>query len=426
MEMKTVVADGYKKVREEWGEEFIPSVRYIEYMASTMNKDISAWDFTAFLTDRKKPYLDKAKISRIFAERAFAVPVSTGSFAFEPDVAEKIATATNARANKEIEQLKAALSTRRSYVEQTQATLNGHLANLRLAADKVDRFVEVRDRKHVLQLEKLMGEGFWEFLGMQDHVITFATKNDLVLAYQNKTAGIDTKVNLGKFKAKLSLNSFTPTIHSHDNNVGWVSRIHPHVSNGSLCFGELGIPLRKMIEKGEIDNVMRMTQTLLTSYNPASVFVTIEKLFVSRTLKDKGLLTASNGYMFTEIGRRIFGALDAVNTGDVEKFSLAQVLEHANALLHGKWLKPARGKLVECEDPQKDHRPWMNVNNFVLAGDGPLGPFYSSFLTQEELVAQGYLEAGAEYTLGLFDSGYVREYQLRDGTPCTQYGKKKS
>lgn len=427
MEFQTVVADNYKTARESWGEESLNTIRYIEFMASTMRKDISKWDFTDFMTTNNKPYVDKSKINKIFTDKAMATDRNSASasltckpFTFDQDVTNKLLELTKTRGNNDLASWKSQIATIQTNMDSYLNNIRTQATNLRDFQRKINSHVAVGNTELVSQVEKVCSEGFWSFLGISGNNVELRTVNELVLTYHNKTAGINISVNLGRFKLQINFDSLIPTIHSFSNNIN-LGYFHPHVSRSVICWGELGNSLQAMVNRGEIGNILRLTQTLITSYNPASTFMDIERFYISRYMITEGL---SGPTVSHDSVNAIFNTLDRFNNKATKKLTIDQVLPFAKRLITGANLAMENNK-IKCVGGH--HYPPVNKNNLSFyetanLDDGNELPIYVKFHDAESY-ADANFDDDDEFELDTEDSNYHHYYELVDGTRCNSIGR---
>lgn len=110
----------------------------------------------------------------------------------------------------------------------------------------------------------------------KDNVIAFLTP-EIFLVYENRSAGIDSSVNLGRFRVIYQPNRARIHVLPYMNNVFCQGSYHPHVStDGDPCWGNAAAVYSEAMGKIKPSIALTALRTLLQTYNPESPYRTIE------------------------------------------------------------------------------------------------------------------------------------------------------
>ena len=131
------------------------------------------------------------------------------------------------------------------------------------------------------QVEKIHSESFWMFFNYTNGFISFVTRNDVILEH-NETVGdsvISRKVNMGKFVLALNCNSgLSFEVKKHSGNIICSGYYHPHIDgSGNVCLGNAGPSISQAYEKLDIHHIARVVAAILTTYNPDSPYLSLNR-----------------------------------------------------------------------------------------------------------------------------------------------------
>jgi hypothetical protein len=282
MNLKQIVADGAYTVFARMGEETkikqIEAVQYIKQLASTMEVNIDDWDIPATFGMRGNSlYTSRPEINKRFLERMQKVEVAAVQAA-TPTV-DPILAAVQAQANTLI---RSSILERIRTIEQQKNTalrrasdharqMNESIATA-FNAESSLRGMRRNEVDFAGQITAINAGGFWRFLNFTNNELVFVSTNDLLLRHRNVRSSIDVRVNLGKYKATVNVQTGRVQVFGHENNtgVGGNNRegvLHPHVSNGNICWGAAHEVAHRHITSYAFVPLMQLLANLLSDYN---------------------------------------------------------------------------------------------------------------------------------------------------------------
>jgi len=252
-------------------------VKYIMHLAETSQQNISLWDIDTLFKDpqNKKQSLELIKVKKDINAIFF-----------------KEAEKHKAEPNLMFDQLENSIKTSmensyRTEREERKKTLNRQINNeqnnLNYALNNVNNYLRniVTKKRELLKLDnvnytdKVMADlkevlkgNFYDVLSFENNVITFVTKNDVINSLIKPSAGLNLKVNLGKFKIKLNLTNMDMKIYTHMNNTISDGIYHPYVSNsGSICWGNVSDEAASKLASLDIKGSLILLAALLVTYS---------------------------------------------------------------------------------------------------------------------------------------------------------------
>lgn len=127
------------------------------------------------------------------------------------------------------------------------------------------------------EIMAILRDTFWEFHDFDGRCISFLTRTDVVLTEINPAAGLNIRLNMGKFRAALPLdNPGDLRVFPHSGNTLVNRYPHPHVGqDGWLCWGNASAQSANFAAAGQLSQLMRLLSSLLTSYSAEAPFVSL-------------------------------------------------------------------------------------------------------------------------------------------------------
>lgn len=165
--------------------------------------------------------------------------------------------------------------------------------NLKRWQHKLHHMTQAKDYSNLAkQIMIICNEGFWTFKGIKKHehddnkfFLQFYTTNDVILSDINPRAGLNLRMNVGKFLLEISarLNDMNMPyisrssywIYPYENNhlIGDLSSdrkiIHPYVNEDSLCEGNSYRAIKQARINNDLPMMMRVIFATLSHYSSA-------------------------------------------------------------------------------------------------------------------------------------------------------------
>ena len=282
MNLRETVRSGYKvfsRMQADKKKAHVEAIQYIELLANQTNTKMEPWDLLAVFGTGKgnELHTDKKEINQRFFKKCEEIKNKTPAevFALEQRVSEKIDQLTRDLADREKNRLQRDYD---SLVRSASTSFDAGTQYLVRAAEtkrKMDTF-ERRESPVPAQLTEVLGENFWDFHQLTGNFIELVTKNDTILTYKNPSAGIDLRVNMGKFLVSIDLTTFSLKVIRYTDNVYLNGYYHPHVNTGGgVCWGSAAITVTEKLPRGEIKDVLMLLASVLTNYNNDNPYVAL-------------------------------------------------------------------------------------------------------------------------------------------------------
>lgn len=245
------------------------TLNYIEQLASQTSTDISEWDFTPFAAC---PPDDRRAINKVFFhlkdERAQGLPAITITIQeVLADVAAETKKTTDARIKKLQGDHKAYLDESLVRYASAQNFLT-HAWNFK----KEEYALTARGSDYILtDINRVIAQGFWEYHDYANGVLRLATKVECIMSETNKAAGIDRRVNMGKYLARLNVKTMSLELHRYLQNplAPKGPYHHPYVgTDGQICWGNAASTAARHLASGQVFEVLNLLISLLVTYTP--------------------------------------------------------------------------------------------------------------------------------------------------------------
>lgn len=247
------------------------AVNYFEYLAATAGININSESVEDFLDKIKTQ--KKTDINQYFFKKYDGKKEPVDTMTTVNDISKSFKEFSDAKRKEDIDRLKAQLTNYRSSItkrnHETQR-LMGEYSEIRT---KYDILTDRKQDWFKIEIEKILGDPFWEYHGKGDDYIDFVTRGSIVL----KEPAANFTINFGRFRFRLGLPSFYLRGHKHELNLIYdpesdgSSIIHPYLVDGEeMCYGSGGDNAYRFQQDGELFKLMTLIKNTLTYYNPES------------------------------------------------------------------------------------------------------------------------------------------------------------
>lgn len=284
MNLREVVRSGYKifsRMNPEKQKAHILAVQYIELLANQTNTKMEPWDLLKVFGTGKGNELqtDKKEINKIFFARLEEIKAGVPAqvFALEERVTAEIDRLSRGLIDRETTRLR---NSRDQEIRNAHDRMNqaqGYLTNAARFESEI-MALERRESTIPAQICQIVQENFWDFHQLTGSNLELVTKNDVILTHKNPAANLDLRVNFGKLKTILNLQSMALSVLQHERNIVVSGYYHPHISTGaSICWGTAAGVATQKLPKGEIADVLRLLASVLTNYNDSNPYINLAR-----------------------------------------------------------------------------------------------------------------------------------------------------
>lgn len=298
----------------------LPTVTYLQEVATRMGVDISQWDMTGILIpeDRDGIITDRRAINRAVAARlaippatqpataatapaatpAAETPVATApANAVDPTLLSTIIhdfteVAYRVDGRQRVDQLRQQLAsdeaTLLSYERSYRAILESIRRNTVLLAEAERAAVNNEDawRANLTrELTTALSGGFWIDPRWDNAScnLWLVTAGDVVISLRSQQAGLDLAVNLGRFAVRIYAPNNQIAVFPFERNIAVDNYPHPHIRHdGYICWGDVAAAMQQACVDGRWSVVLDTLRALLTTYSPGAPFRSIDR-FVAGT-----------------------------------------------------------------------------------------------------------------------------------------------
>lgn len=268
---------------------------YLEQLASQTGTNIDAWTLAPF---EGLSHEDKRGINRVFFAGKDAATVGVDKISVEVEAALAEARVKVEETQKQrIADLLANRDNNLRAAQEASGTVNRYLSHGWNAQKEVYALQEKGATYITDDLKRLLLEDFWEFESYANSIISITTKRDVVMSEKNPSAGIDRRVNLGKYLAQFHVKTASLLVYRYKQNAVAAGHYHPYLHfNGSICWGNAATTANDFLIKGKLYEVLNLLASLLVTYSPtATPYVRLLEFHALKTRVDAG-------QSFSEIG----------------------------------------------------------------------------------------------------------------------------
>lgn len=276
--------------------EQLKALAYLRHIAAMTNADINRWNISGLFgengnSEDDRINTDKNAINKIFFQKY-------------QEVIEKKNIDTSAPLAEEVPELqeavlKAAASNLEYRAQGLRRSIEQHLASARTYNERVKNQLEHmhKCKQELMMLEggdyatviknklnEALSSGYWVNPVVHNNHLYLNTRNKIIISHENKSAGLDIKLDVGYLAVKINLRSFDMMVIPYKNNIRYENYFHPHVDhNGQICWGDAYNSVAKWREQFEIGKILQILYSLLQNYNPENPYVSVESMHAYHT-----------------------------------------------------------------------------------------------------------------------------------------------
>jgi len=263
-------------------------VDYIHRMASLKGTDISAWNLDAIFGEFKQT---RQEINQIMFDQTFRaeIPVVDQTFV-SPEMLESLKGLEDQLKRTVEDRKRLMLRQYQEGLERAHAEYRRYESRKNIAMRSYKEYLSMDGQSFdvVGEVQKLMQNNFWVNVRISPIIsrneptnrmgIFADTKNPVHMSEVNPAAGIDTRVNLGKFTSFYDWESGCVKILPLENNlIGLRVRddgspdmnYHPYVgTSGGVCWGDNANEADNLCTQGKIGELFELISGLLITYAP--------------------------------------------------------------------------------------------------------------------------------------------------------------
>lgn len=256
----------------------VDAVLYIERMASITNTDISQWDiFDVFKNPSKDFFLDRPLVTdRADINKRMLARESQDKRGV-PDLLRQLDedVCKNIREHLTLEKMRISDAARvgiRDCHRSASQYKKQYEDSMRLAWEKKLFLAEINnetDLSFTSKINDVLKKGFWEFHDYNYQKMRLKTRMEVILTHKNEAAGIDLRVNFGKFIAEVNYGKLRILVLPWEKNLSSRGYYHPYISNGGdICWGNMSYAADDLYKSGDIPGLLELLGSLLVTYSP--------------------------------------------------------------------------------------------------------------------------------------------------------------
>lgn len=135
------------------------------------------------------------------------------------------------------------------------------------------------------EIMKVLSDGWYEYDRAktermnreEDQRQVWFTTKPITLAYYKQAAGIDLRVNMGRYKVAYMPLINRIQVHEYTDNTKYREYYHPHVGNeGDVCWGNGYERVTKALKEYKVSDALAILRTLLQTYNDESPYASLQ------------------------------------------------------------------------------------------------------------------------------------------------------
>ena len=259
----------------------IKTITYIELMSHELEKNLAGIDlFKVF------PHINGIITSTENEINAILIDYDRSKFLTEPDPIHEVYEMTP----EQIESVSNSYQTTfdgkrrelndniRSYLSNAQNRLrqyNSYMSELVSSRQELESLALPDATPMLENLKKVFADPRWKFKRFSNNnsTLEFIFTDEIINTHINANAGVNLRVNLGKFGFKVKINSgFNFKITYEGDNIRVGDIYHPHVSDNQLCLGNMSELWTEGVQSQDIFSLCNIAFQIMTNYNDSDPF----------------------------------------------------------------------------------------------------------------------------------------------------------
>ena len=185
-----------------------------------------------------------------------------------------------------------------SHIREAQNRMRAYHENMQHAAIKrreLETMTEGDATPLIESMKKLFTDPrftFHKFSGYNhtNDTVEFITTNNIINTHENSRAGINLRVDLGKYLIKLRLDGMRTFIYKYEENLVCDGNIHPHVSgDNNICLGNMGEIYQEAAMKCDVHGIFDAVMAVLLNYNDGDPYRSLARF---SELQERNMRTA--------------------------------------------------------------------------------------------------------------------------------------
>jgi hypothetical protein len=149
------------------------------------------------------------------------------------------------------------------------ATAMDYLAHAHTERQKIDQLKGQDGIDPWIEIEKVLENPFWEFLGITGQILKIKTRNKVVLVENNPKSGIKREVCMGTYQVQFEVSNARVRVFGLQATTEVAGHYHPYISNlGDICWGNASETAAKCLVDGNYSQYFQLLATLLSNYHP--------------------------------------------------------------------------------------------------------------------------------------------------------------
>lgn len=257
--------------------ELVKDFQYLEQLASSTQANISDWPIEGLFKGIKSG--DKRAINKIFFERTKEIKIE--SVTVDEQAFTTVIAAHEARVKNSIAAQIRDYRDNATYFRSQASEFANHMhiklkesLNAMLQADALEGKNHTETMKR--EFRKIFESLFWEY-NAEDNpestlklgYLTFRTRQNIILTEKNPAAGIDRRIDFGRYKVTLSTAEAVIRVYRFEHNPVTNHYYHPYVDvAGKICWGNAAGAAGVHLTTGKWSEAMSLLASLLSTYSP--------------------------------------------------------------------------------------------------------------------------------------------------------------
>lgn len=239
---------------------------YLRKMCSTMG--INYLDIPVDKRDAWAKLPDKGAINLALLEYKASQKVAHSAY-----IQRALYSITDTLTARKKETLKSDLLHSQRQVRDAQEVLDSRIEDMVRRQKAIDDFSVASVEGAVESLSSVISQGWYKLYGVEGTNVVFTTP-EIILTHQG------TSLNFGQYKVKLNVENYTIRVEQYLNNIRYGIFVHPHVNDGSVCWGNASDARSKAQQSMDANKLLTLLREVLTKYNANSPFVSYETFLV--------------------------------------------------------------------------------------------------------------------------------------------------
>jgi hypothetical protein len=257
----------------------IDKVHYIDTIARQLEVDLSTQNlFELFPSKDNQITCNHSDINKILVNFEPPKEKDQPIQKLSKTQVEKLKSAANYWNTQQKTQLQNQINSYNLDIRGCYNSANSYIEQKIRCIEQLNQITDNPETTFINQVEEILATQKYRLARIDSDKIIFDINDDIINTYKNPKAGIDIRVNLGKFSLQIKWRNMRSTLIRREKNIRAYEYFHPHYcSSGNPCLGNLSEIMEEAQVNKDLVKIVEINESLMKNYNSGNPYASLEK-----------------------------------------------------------------------------------------------------------------------------------------------------